>query len=144
MTRVSQLLQEKACQVWYVTPSSSIREALKLMAEKQVGAVVVMEGGKIVGIFSERDFARKAISAPITMETPVRELMVSPVYYVTPDQTVEDCMALMTQHRFRHLPVLEGDQLLGIISIGDVVKRLLLEKDATIKSLEDYIWVNMI
>ncbi|KPL83380.1 hypothetical protein SE15_06770 [Thermanaerothrix daxensis] len=141
---VRQLLEDKSCQVWYVTPSSSVLEALKLMAEKRIGAVVVVEGGKIVGIFSERDFARKAIGGQITMQTPVREIMVSPVYYVTPDQTVEDCMVLMTQHRFRHLPVLENDQLIGIISIGDVVKRLLVEKDAEIKSLEDYIWVNMI
>ncbi|WP_299027782.1 CBS domain-containing protein [uncultured Thermanaerothrix sp.] len=141
---VRQLLEDKSCQVWYVTPSSSVLEALKLMAEKRIGAVVVVEGGKIVGIFSERDFARKAISGQITMHTPVREIMVSPVYYVTPDQTVEDCMVLMTQHRFRHLPVLEDNQLVGIISIGDVVKRLLVEKDAEIKSLEDYIWVNMI
>ncbi len=144
MAMVKDLLQGKYTQVWYVTPSSTVLDALKLMAEQKIGAVLVVEAGKIVGIFSERDFARKAASESARLDTPVSELMVKTVYYVTPDQTVESCMALMTARRFRHLPVLDGEKLVGVISIGDVVKQLMLEKDMTIKSLEDYIWVHMI
>ncbi len=144
MAMVKDLLHGKYTQVWYVTPSSTVLDALKLMAEQKIGAVLVVEAGRIVGIFSERDFARKAASELVQLDTPVSDLMVRTVYYVTPEQTVESCMALMTARRFRHLPVLDGDKLVGVISIGDVVKQLMLEKDMTIKSLEDYIWVHMI
>lgn len=144
MATVKDLLEAKFTQVWYVTPTSTVADALKLMAEQQIGAVLVVEAGKIVGVFSERDFARKAIRMDIDMSTPVGELMVHPVYYVTPEQSVESCMALMTQKRFRHLPVIDQGKLVGVISIGDVVKQVLLEKDQTIQSLEDYIWVHMI
>lgn len=141
---VKDLLQAKFTQVWYVTPNSTVKDALKLMAEQQIGAVLVVEAGKIVGVFSERDFARRAIQNGVGMDTPVGELMAHPVYYVTPDQSVESCMALMTQKRFRHLPVIDQGKLIGVISIGDVVRQLILEKDTTIQSLEDYIWVHMI
>ena len=145
MATVRDLLREKITQVWYVTPTSSVRDALKLMAEQKIGAVLVVEAGKIVGIFSERDFARKALLDAINLDTPVGELMVTGVYYVTPDQSVDACMALMTARRIRHLPVLDANNhMLGVISIGDVVKQLILEKDSTIQSLEDYIWVHMI
>ncbi len=144
MAMVKDLLEAKFTQVWYVTPTSTVADALKLMAEQQIGAVLVVEAGKIVGVFSERDFARKAVQMDISMSTPVGELMAHPVYYVTPEQSVESCMALMTQKRFRHLPVIDQGKLVGVISIGDVVKQLLLEKDQTIQSLEDYIWVHMI
>ena len=144
MATVRELLESKYTQVWYVTPSSTIGDALKLMAEQQIGAVLVVEAGKIIGVFSERDFARKAIQKDINLDTPVGELMAHPVYYVTPEQSVESCMALMTQKRFRHLPVMDQGKLVGVISIGDVVKQMLVEKDLTIQSLEDYIWVHMI
>jgi len=144
MAMVKDLLQAKFAQVWYVTPNSTVKDALKLMTEQQIGAVLVVEAGKIVGVFSERDFARRAIQDNVSLVTPVGELMAHPVYYVTPEQSVESCMALMTQKRFRHLPVLDHDKLVGVVSIGDVVKQMLLEKDTTIQSLEDYIWVHMI
>ncbi len=144
MAMVKDLLQAKFTQVWYVTPNSTVKDALKLMAEQQIGAVLVVEAGKIVGVFSERDFARRAIKNGADMNTPVSELMAHPVYYVTPEQSVESCMALMTQKRFRHLPVIDQGKLIGVISIGDVVRQMLLEKETTIQSLEDYIWVHMI
>ncbi len=145
MATVKDLLRDKITQVWYVTPTSSVRDALKLMAEQKIGAVLVVEAGKIVGIFSERDFARKALLASVNLDSQVGELMVTGVYYVTPDQSVEACMSLMTSRRIRHLPVLDtSNRMLGVISIGDVVRQLILEKDSTIQSLEDYIWVHMI
>lgn len=144
MATVKDLLEAKFTQVWYVTPTSTVADALKLMAEQQIGAVLVVEAGKIVGVFSERDFARKAVQMGIDMNTPVGDLMSHPVYYVTPEQSVQSCMALMTQKRFRHLPVIDQGKLVGVISIGDVIKQVLLEKDQTIQSLEDYIWVHMI
>jgi len=144
MATVKDLLQGKFTQVWYVTPTSTVSDALKLLAEQQIGAVLVVEAGKIVGIFSERDFARKAQNPEVNLNTPVGDLMVRGVYYVTPDQSVESCMALMTAKRIRHLPVLDENKLVGVVSIGDVVRQLILERDITIQSLEDYIWVHMI
>lgn len=144
MATVKDLLEAKNTQVWYVTPNSTIGDALKLMAEQQIGAVLVVDAGKIVGMFSERDFARRAVQKDASMGTPVGELMAHPVYYVTPEQSVESCMALMTQKRFRHLPVIEKSKLVGVISIGDVVRQMMVERDLTIQSLEDYIWVHMI
>lgn len=144
MATVKDLLKDKYTQVWYVTPTSTVLDALKLMAEQKIGAVLVVEAGKIVGIFSERDFARKAVDGSVSLQSPVNDVMVGAVYYVTPDRSVESCMALMTAKRFRHLPVLDGEKLVGVISIGDVVRQLMLEKDMTIQSLEDYIWVHMI
>jgi len=144
MATVKDLLKAKFTQVWYVTPTSTVADALKLLAEQQIGAVLVVEAGKIVGIFSERDFARKALSSEVNLATPVGDLMVRGVYYVTPDQSVESCMAMMTAKRFRHLPVLEDGKLVGVISIGDVIRQIMYEKDSTIQSLEDYIWVHMI
>jgi CBS domain-containing protein len=144
MATVKDLLKDKFTQVWYVTPTSTVSDALKLLAEQQIGAVLVVEAGKIVGIFSERDFARKALSPEVNLSTPVGDLMVRGVYYVTPDQSVESCMAMMTAKRFRHMPVLEDGKLVGVISIGDVIRQIMSEKDSTIQSLEDYIWVHMI
>ena len=144
MATVKDLLQGKFTQVWYVTPTSTVSDALKLLAEQQIGAVLVVEAGRIVGIFSERDFARKALNPEVGLSTRVGDLMVRGVYYVTPDQSVESCMALMTAKRIRHLPVLEDNKLVGVISIGDVIRQLILEKEMTIQSLEDYIWVHMI
>lgn len=145
MAIVKDLLQRKVTQVWYVTPTSNVRDALLLMAKQKIGAVLVVEAGNIVGMFSERDFARRSVQESIDLDTPVGSLMHQGVFYVTPEQTIEACMALMTSKRIRHLPVLDQEKrMLGVISIGDVVKQLIDEKESTIKSLEDYIWVHMI
>ncbi len=144
MAKVSDLLDLKGQKVWSVNSFTPVRDALKLMAEKKIGAVMVIQDGEIAGIFSERDFARKSISIPgISMNSPVQALMSSPVYYVLPNQSIEECMTLMTEKRIRHLPVLDENVLIGIISIGDVVKHLMQEKHATIQDLESYIFKNV-
>lgn len=140
MKTVSQLLQGKGTQVWSIGPDALVIEALRLMAEKEVGALVVLEAGQLVGIVSERDYARKvALHSKSSQTTPVREIMTEKVVYVRPDQTVNDCMALMTNKRIRHLPVVEGDRLVGVISIGDVVKAVISEQEFIISQLENYI-----
>jgi CBS domain-containing protein len=143
MTDVSDLLDVKGRSVWTIDPLTHVGAALKIMAQKKIGALVVISEGRIAGIFSERDFARKSITInDFSMETPVSDLMSSPVYYVLPGQSVEECMTLMTDKRFRHLPVLDEDVLIGIISIGDVVNNLMKEKNAAINDLESYILKN--
>lgn len=146
MATVRDLLEGKGYDVWTVSPADSLRQTLRLMAEKQIGAVPVIEGGKVVGIFSERDFARHAVDFTdcLDLEIPVSTLMTHPVYYVSPEQTIDDCMAVMTAKKLRHLPVLENGQLIGLISIGDVVKHLLADKQNTIDLLEHFLWVNLI
>ena len=145
MTSVRDLLATKGSEVWSVDPDMPIRGALKLMAEKEIGAVLVIENGEIIGIFSERDFARDMVAGLVySLDTPVLMGMTHPVFYVTPEQTLEECMALMTGKRFRHLPVLENEKLVGLVSIGDIVKQIITEKETTIKDLEYYIWVHMI
>ncbi|MEN4041829.1 MAG: CBS domain-containing protein [Anaerolineaceae bacterium] len=145
MATVNDVLAQKGQQVWYVTPQTTLRDALKLMAGKNIGAVIVLDGDQVVGILSERDYARHVISArSISLDDPVRTLMTSPVFYATPEHTMDEIMNLMTEKHFRHLPVMNGSDLIGLISIGDVVKHILFEKDREIASLEDYIWVNMI
>ena len=137
MITVRHILQEKGNKIWSVSPDTMVFDALKLMAEKNLGAVLVMEGTKIVGIFSERDYARKVIlKGKSSKETPVNEIMTGDVLYVRPNQPIEECMALMTGKRIRHLPVLEEDNLAGLISIGDVVKAIISEQEFTIKQLE--------
>jgi CBS domain-containing protein len=137
---IKHLLDSKGYDVWSVKPDASVFEALELMAEKNIGAVVVMEGGELVGIFSERDYARKVILKGKTPhETRVREIMTPEVIGLGVDQTVEHCMALMTKHHFRHLPIFEGEELIGIISIGDVVKSIIAEQEFMIDQLESYI-----
>ena len=144
MTTVRHLIRNKG-RVWTFAPEEPALRALKLMAEKKIGAVLIMEAEKVVGIFSERDFARAAAANPsLSPNTPLQELMTHEVYYVSPDQTVDECMALMTARHIRHLPVVEEHQLVSVISIGDVVKSVLAEKESDIKGLEDYIWVNLI
>lgn len=141
MTIVSQLLRAKGYDVWTVSPDTSIYDALKLMSDMNIGAVVVLDQGEVAGIFSERDYARKVILlGRASKETPVSMVMTPEVYYVRPDTTIEKCMALMTDKHIRHLPVLDdAGELTGIISIGDVVKTMLSEKDIIINHLEDYI-----
>ncbi len=140
MAFVKNILAEKEGPVWSVTPETSVVSALQLMAEKKVGAVLVINNGTIEGIFSERDYARKVAETEcICLDVRVREMMTHPIYFASPEQTVEECMTVMTARRIRHLPVLEDGKLVGIISIRDVVDWILSEKDTTIKGLENYI-----
>lgn len=140
MITVYHILQGKGNQIWSVSPDTLVYDALKLMADKNLGAVLVLEASKLVGIFSERDYARKVIlMGKSSKEIPVKEIMTEEVLYVRPNQSIEECMALMTAKRIRHLPVLEGEQLVGVISIGDVVKAFISEQEFVIKQLENYI-----
>jgi CBS domain-containing protein len=140
MNTVSQLLQGKGSNVWSVTPDSSVFEALKLMADKNVGALLVMNDGKLRGILSERDYARKVILlGKSSHELAVREIMSDKVVCVGPQQTVDECMALMNSKRIRHLPVLANGQVIGVLSIGDLVKAVIASQQQTIQQLESYI-----
>jgi CBS domain-containing protein len=140
MKTVAQLLRSKPHGVLSITPDTDVYHALQLMAEKNVGALLVIDGETLVGIFSERDYARKVILVgKSSKETLVREIMSSHVLYVRPQQTIEDCMALMTDKRVRHLPVLEGQRVVGVISIGDVVKGIISEQEFLIEQLQNYI-----
>ena len=141
MKSVAEILRSKPEQtVHTITPSASVFDAVRRMAEKNIGALLVMEDVKIVGIITERDYARKIIlMGRSSKETPVRDIMTSPVMYVRPDQTNEECMALMTDNRVRHLPVIDDGKLIGLISIGDLVKDIIAEQKFTIQQLEHYI-----
>lgn len=140
MTTVKQLLQTKGHNIWTTTPDISVYDALKLMAEKNVGALVVLEGENLIGIVSERDYARMTIlKEDFSMATPVSEIMTRKVIGIRPEQTIEECMALMTDKHIRHLPVFADDQLVGIVSIGDVVKAIISHQEFIIEQLENYI-----
>jgi len=137
---VRQILQTKGTQVWSVLPESTVMEALELMAEKDIGAVPVVKEGKLVGIFSERDYARQAVRQRETLNLlPVSTFMITDVITVSPTQTVKDCMILMTARRIRHLPVIENENLIGIITIGDVVKTIISDQALLLEELEKYI-----
>jgi len=139
-TKVARLLETKGSNVWTIAPDALVYDALQTMAEKEVGALIVTEGRRVVGIFSERDYARRVILAGRSSRTsPVREMMTTRVLFVSPDETVDDCMGLMTEKHVRHLPVMEGDRLVGVISIGDVVKAIMSDQRFTIEELEKYI-----
>ena len=140
MATVRQILQSKGNATWITSPGSTVFEALQIMAEKNVGALLVVEGDQLVGIFSERDYARNvALKGRTADNTLVRDIMTEHVITIRPNQTVEDCMALMTEKHIRHLPVMENEQFVGIISIGDVVKEIISDQAFTIRSLESYI-----
>jgi len=140
MAKVKDILALKGQSVWSVTPDSSVYDAMKLMAEKGIGALMVIDGEKIVGILSERDYARKVIlQGRASRTTQVREIMTSHVLYAQPEQNIEECMALMTDKRVRHLPVYEESRLVGVISIGDLVKSIITEQKFIIEQLERYI-----
>lgn len=140
MRTVKQLLESKGHDVWGVSPDTSVLEAIKEMADKQVGALLVLDHGKPVGIVSERDYARKVIlQGRSSQETPVKEIMTTRVVCARPGLNVEECMAIMTDRRIRHLPVMDGDQVLGMISIGDLVKAIIADQQFIINQLERYI-----
>ncbi len=140
MKSVGDILKEKGRDVWTLGPQATVFDALALMAERNVGAVLVMESGRLAGIISERDCARKLdIKGRSSSSTLVSEIMTGTVVYVHPEQTLEECMGLMTSRRIRHLPVLEGDTLVGVVSIGDVVKAVIAEQGFLIEQLTNYI-----
>jgi len=137
---LSEVLDAKGRNVWTVSPQSSAYEALELMAEKEVGALVVIDQGKVIGMFSERDYARKLVlKGKSSKETPVAEVMTEPVCYVLPWTSLSECMTLMTNKHVRHLPVLDGDKLVGIVTIGDVVKAIISEQEFVIRELKSYV-----
>jgi CBS domain-containing protein len=140
MESVSQLLKAKGSTVFSIGSGESVLVAVKLMAEKSIGALLVMEGGPIAGVLSERDYARKVVlHGCASHSTEVREIMSSNVHTVGLAHTVEDCMALMTEKRIRHLPAVEGGHVVGMLSIGDLVKAVIADQQATIRQLESYI-----
>jgi CBS domain-containing protein len=141
MNYVSAILQVKGKKVFTVSENTPLLDVLELMANKRIGAVLVMDGEKIAGIFSERDFARKvAKTKQIDLNMPVKELMTREVFVISPDETLDECMAVMSTTRIRHLPVVEDGKLVGLISIGDVVQFSIEDKDLQIQNMEKYIF----
>jgi CBS domain-containing protein len=140
VTYVRHLLDRKGRAIYSVKPDEPVLEAIRVMAERHVGALLVMEGARLVGIVSERDYARKIIlKGRSSADTPVSQIMSSPVLTVVPQSTVQECMQLMTEHRVRHLPVVESGRVMGVVSIGDLVKALIQDQQETIEQLESYI-----
>ncbi|MBK6866007.1 MAG: CBS domain-containing protein [Ideonella sp.] len=141
MTTVAEVLKSKSdLAVQTIAPDATVFEAVSLMAQKNIGALLVVEQGQVVGIVSERDYARKvALMARSSRDTPLRDIMSSPVMFVHPHQTSDECMALMTENRLRHLPVMKDGKLIGLISIGDLVKNIISEQKFIIEQLEHYI-----
>jgi CBS domain-containing protein len=140
MKTVRDLLAGKSRDVWSIGPDQTVYDAIALMSERGIGAVLVLDGAELVGILSERDYARRVIlKGKASRETKVREIMTTNLIHVTHEQTIEDCMAIMTTSRIRHLPVLDEGKLAGILSIGDIVKTMISDKQAQIEQLEDYI-----
>jgi len=140
MISIHQVLQSKGSEVWQISPDSSVYEALQLLAEKNIGALLVLRNGKLVGVVSERDYTRKvALHGKTSLKTPVKEIMTDTVVAVASESTVEEAMAIMTDKHIRHLPVLEGDKIVGVVSIGDLVKAIIADQEFTINQLEKYI-----
>lgn len=140
MKSVRDILKVKGTDVWCVEPDATVFDALRRMAEKEVGALVVTEGAQVVGLISEREYARKVVlqgrTSPTTL---VKEIMISPVVYIHLDQAIEECMSLMTEKRTRHLPVIEDGKLVGLISIGDIVKSIIADQQFLIEQLVRYV-----
>jgi CBS domain-containing protein len=137
---ISSLLHHKGSTVWSVSPESTVFDAIKLMAEKNIGALLVMSRGTLVGIFTERDYTRKiALQGKTSKQTLVKEILSRKVVTVTPADSVEDCMRMMTENRVRHLPVMQHGEVVGIVSIGDLVNYIISVQDATIAQMEQYI-----
>lgn len=140
MTTVNDLLRKKPAELWTIGPNDSVFEALEIMADKNVGALLVMNSGQLIGLFSERDYARKIVlQNRSSRETPVKDIMTERVAYVSPGMNIEGCLALMTEKRVRHLPVMDNDKLVGLVSIGDLVKGIIEDKTFMIEQLEHYI-----
>jgi CBS domain-containing protein len=140
MASIKQVLQSKGHDICSIGPDASVYDAIAKMAQEEVGALVVLEGESLVGVVSERDYARKVVlQGRSSRDTKIRDIMTTRVAYARPDQSVEECMATMTEKRIRHLPVMEGDKLLGVISIGDLVKSIMEEQQHVIEQLEQYI-----
>jgi len=134
------VLKHKDQNVWHISPEASVYNAIEIMADKHVGALLVISEGKLVGVVSERDYARKVIlQGKSSKETKAKEIMTSPAIFVTPEETVQDCMKIMTSNHIRHLPVVEGEQILGVVSIGDLVKWMISAQEETISHLHSYI-----
>jgi CBS domain-containing protein len=137
---VRQLLDRKGREVFSIDPAAAVLDAVRMMADRHVGALLVMQGDKLTGIISERDYARKVIlMGRSSADTPVRDIMSTPVLTVQPETTVEKCMQIMTEQRVRHLPVAEGGRVVGMVSIGDLVKAVIAEQQHQIEQLESYI-----
>jgi CBS domain-containing protein len=140
MRSIREILKEKGGDIWTMDPNATVFQALELMSEKNIGAVLVIEEDALVGILSERDYARKvALKGKGSRETRVREIMTGSVLFVKPEQSVEECMAIMTNKHIRHLPVLDGGRLIGLVSIGDIVKAVIAEQTFMIEQLTNYI-----
>jgi CBS domain-containing protein len=140
METVGSMLRHKGSDIFWLSPEATVYDAVAMMADKGVGALLVLSGGKLTGIVSERDYARKVIlKGKHSHEMQVKEIMTSPVFTVTPEHSVEDCMRIITAHRIRHLPVMEGDALVGMISIGDVVRSIISSQAHAIDQLSGYI-----
>lgn len=139
-TRISEILTHKGGLVWSVSPEATVLEAIQMMADKNVGALLVTKDSRLVGVLSERDYTRKVVlKGRSSKDTPVREIISGKVISVSPDHTVEECMRLMTEHRIRHLPVVLGAKILGVISIGDLVNSIISHQTSAIQQLETYI-----
>jgi len=137
---ISEILSVKGNKAWSISPEATVFDAIALMAEKNVGALLVTENGKLVGIISERDYTRKvALKGKSSKQTAVKEILSGQVIHVTPDHTVEECLRLMTDHRIRHLPVLQEDAIVGVVSIGDLVNWIISAQNSTIHQLQTYI-----
>lgn len=137
---IGSVMKNKGGTVWSVAPDQSVYQAVEQMAEKGIGALLVMSEEKLVGILSERDYARKVVlKGRSSKETTVAEIMTAPVLYVNPGVAVDECMALMTQHRIRHLPVVESERVVAVVSIGDIVKWIVSRHEQTIQEMESYI-----
>jgi CBS domain-containing protein len=142
---IGEFLKVKGYDVYTVQPDSTIAETLRLMSEKRIGFVPVLEDDRIIGVFSERDFARLLVARDdVSLNTPIRSVMVSPVYFIKSDQTIDEAMSVMNAMHFRHLPVLDDERLIAVVSIGDIIKRALLNKDFTIEQLEEILWANLV
>ena len=137
---ISDILHHKGTQVWSVDPDATVFDAIKLMAEKNVGALLVMKDERLVGIISERDYTRKVVlKGKASKDTAVREILSGQVIHITPAHAVDDCMRLMTEHHVRHLPVMEGEKVVGLVSIGDLVNHVITAQSQTIEQLQTYI-----
>ena len=140
MTTVANLLTSKGGEIWSIAPDNTVFEALEMMADKNVSGLLILEDDKLVGIFTERDYARKLIlKGKFSKDTKVSDLMTKNILYVETKNTIDDCMKLMTTKRIRHLPVLDNGRLIGILTIGDLVKQIISEQQTTIHQLENYI-----